>query len=166
MEWWKYKTQKQGTKRECQRRKQKTRKGINKSEPPRRVPNYERIFFGKQTPIHNATKRRGIGRVRLWRWQTCRRDILATTAACLNTHTRVRYRCVTSVLCLYWLFRAVIDRLPFCNTRPLRCRFSIFIKIFFWFFYFSFFRPAILHKFADIAHLFSPQSLKILFVYN
>ena len=42
---------------------------------PRRVPNYERIFFGKQK-LH-AAKRHDIGIVRLQRWQTHRHYILA-----------------------------------------------------------------------------------------
>ena len=34
------------------------------------------------------------------------------------------------------LLSTIIDRLPFCNTQPLRCRFSIFVKNFFLIFLF------------------------------
>ena len=50
----------------------------------------------------------------------------------------VQYKRETSVLCLYCLFSAIIDRLPLCHAKPLRCLFSIFVKIFFLFFYFHF----------------------------
>ena len=68
--------------------------------------------------------------------------------------------------------------LPLCHAQPLRWRLKIFSlkilalewklfsEIFFWFFLFSFFIQSHFHKFADIAHLFAPQSLEILFMYN
>ena len=42
-----------------------------------------------------------------------------------------QYKRDMSALCLYLLLIAVIDRLPLCNTQPLRCLFSIFVKKFF-----------------------------------
>ena len=56
-----------------------------------------------------------------------RKNNAPSIRSCLNTHTRVRYRCVTSVLCLYLLFRAIIDRLPFATPS----RYAVFSKNFF-----------------------------------
>ena len=42
--------------------------------------------------------------------------------------TADKYKYDTSVLCLYCLFIAMIDRLPLCHAKPLRCRCSIFVK--------------------------------------
>ena len=79
MEGWK-----DGTKNRMQKEREtkKRAKNINKSEPPRRVPNYERIFLQqtKQQKRH-ATKRHGIGIVRLQRWQTILRYVFAARRA-------------------------------------------------------------------------------------
>ena len=123
MEGWK-----DGTKRECQRRKQKNAQSVdNKSAATSHAQTLIAYFAANKT--RHATQRHGIGRSRLQRWQPRRAPQKAVLSIILAYYRQQssQYRCNMSVLCLYLLFRAIIDRLPFATPS----RYAVFSKNFF-----------------------------------
>ena len=112
-------------------RNKKRANGINKASRRAACSNVERIFLPRLQIYHQGKQKR------TWHTKSGKNAVSAYYFRIIDKKG-AQYSCETSVLCVYCRVPASQYPHPFCMRIPLRCRFSIFIKIFFLIFFYFF----------------------------